>query len=89
MKQKRRIYDITNVLEGVGLIEKKNKNIIQWRFAIILELFPVSTVSKCFLQLVHIYWLDAWTNGLNSQPTLSLGLVSAPGMRTLVANLRR
>ncbi|XP_056913048.1 transcription factor E2F5 [Takifugu flavidus] len=29
--QKRRIYDITNVLEGVGLIEKKNKNIIQWR----------------------------------------------------------
>lgn len=32
VKQKRRIYDITNVLEGVGLIEKKNKNIIQWRF---------------------------------------------------------
>lgn len=34
VKQKRRIYDITNVLEGVGLIEKKNKNIIQWRFGI-------------------------------------------------------
>ncbi|KAI3374790.1 hypothetical protein L3Q82_021345 [Scortum barcoo] len=34
VKQKRRIYDITNVLEGVGLIEKKNKNIIQWRFEI-------------------------------------------------------
>lgn len=31
MRQKRRIYDITNVLEGVGLIEKKTKNIIQWR----------------------------------------------------------
>ncbi|KAK9538698.1 hypothetical protein VZT92_003851 [Zoarces viviparus] len=31
VKQKRRIYDITNVLEGIGLIEKKNKNIIQWR----------------------------------------------------------
>ncbi|XP_054622581.1 transcription factor E2F5 [Dunckerocampus dactyliophorus] len=31
VKQKRRIYDITNVLEGVGLIEKKNKNIIRWR----------------------------------------------------------
>ncbi|XP_028282503.1 transcription factor E2F5 isoform X2 [Parambassis ranga] len=31
VKQKRRIYDITNVLEGVGLIEKKNKNMIQWR----------------------------------------------------------
>lgn len=34
VKQKRRIYDITNVLEGVGLIEKKNKNIIQWRYGI-------------------------------------------------------
>ena len=29
--QKRRIYDITNVLEGIGLIEKKSKNIIQWK----------------------------------------------------------
>jgi len=28
--QKRRIYDITNVLEGVGLIEKKTKNLIRW-----------------------------------------------------------
>ncbi|KAH6836800.1 E2F transcription factor 1 [Perilla frutescens var. hirtella] len=29
--QKRRIYDITNVLEGIGLIEKKIKNSIQWK----------------------------------------------------------
>jgi predicted nuclease of restriction endonuclease-like (RecB) superfamily len=28
--QKRRIYDITNVLEGIGLIEKYKKNTIQW-----------------------------------------------------------
>ena len=28
--QKRRIYDITNVLEGIGLIEKKHKNRIRW-----------------------------------------------------------
>ncbi|GKE39952.1 transcription factor E2FB [Tanacetum coccineum] len=28
--QKRRIYDITNVLEGIGLIEEKLKNRIQW-----------------------------------------------------------
>ncbi|CEP02881.1 E2F/DP family winged-helix DNA-binding domain-containing protein [Plasmodiophora brassicae] len=28
--QKRRIYDITNVLEGIGMIEKKSKNMIQW-----------------------------------------------------------
>ncbi|KAL2511044.1 Transcription factor E2FB [Abeliophyllum distichum] len=31
--QKRRIYDITNVLEGIGLIEKKLKNRIQWKGA--------------------------------------------------------
>jgi transcription factor E2F3 len=31
--QKRRIYDITNVLEGVGLIEKRSKNVIAWRGA--------------------------------------------------------
>eukprot|EP00817_Percolomonadidae_sp_ATCC50343_P001673 CAMPEP_0117428698 /NCGR_PEP_ID=MMETSP0758-20121206/8339_1 /TAXON_ID=63605 /ORGANISM="Percolomonas cosmopolitus, Strain AE-1 (ATCC 50343)" /LENGTH=281 /DNA_ID=CAMNT_0005215181 /DNA_START=277 /DNA_END=1119 /DNA_ORIENTATION=+ len=29
--QKRRIYDITNVLEGIELIEKKGKNNIKWR----------------------------------------------------------
>ncbi|CAL5027589.1 unnamed protein product [Urochloa decumbens] len=29
--QKRRIYDITNVLEGIGLIEKKSKNRISWK----------------------------------------------------------
>ncbi|CAH8333440.1 unnamed protein product [Eruca vesicaria subsp. sativa] len=29
--QKRRIYDITNVLEGIGLIEKTLKNRIQWK----------------------------------------------------------
>ena len=29
--QKRRIYDITNVLEGVGLIAKSSKNHIRWK----------------------------------------------------------
>lgn len=28
--QKRRLYDITNVLEGIGLIEKRNKNSVLW-----------------------------------------------------------
>ncbi|XP_074738200.1 transcription factor E2F4 isoform X1 [Strix uralensis] len=36
VRQKRRIYDITNVLEGIGLIEKKSKNSIQWNEAVIL-----------------------------------------------------
>lgn len=32
--QKRRIYDITNVMEGINLIKKKSKNNIQWRYDI-------------------------------------------------------
>ena len=31
VRQKRRIYDITNVLEGIGLIEKRTKNTIVWK----------------------------------------------------------
>ncbi|KAK6784083.1 hypothetical protein RDI58_017537 [Solanum bulbocastanum] len=31
--EKRRIYDITNVLEGIGLIEKKLRNRIQWNLS--------------------------------------------------------
>ncbi|CAH8500203.1 unnamed protein product [Dicrocoelium dendriticum] len=31
VRQKRRIYDITNVLEGIGLIDKRTKNSIQWK----------------------------------------------------------
>jgi len=42
--QKRRIYDITNVLEGIGLIEKKSKNNIAWRGAAASAL---STSSGC------------------------------------------
>lgn len=29
--QKRRLYDITNVLEGINLIEKRSKNVIAWK----------------------------------------------------------
>lgn len=28
--QKRRIYDITNVLQGIGYIEKVGKNLMRW-----------------------------------------------------------
>ncbi|XP_056365307.1 transcription factor E2F2-like isoform X4 [Oenanthe melanoleuca] len=35
--QKRRIYDITNVLEGIQLIRKKSKNHIQWMGTRIFE----------------------------------------------------
>jgi len=43
VKQKRRIYDITNVLEGIGLIEKKNKNCIQWKGAVAGSNTPEAT----------------------------------------------
>ena len=33
VRQKRRIYDITNVLEGIGLIEKRNKNCMTYATA--------------------------------------------------------
>lgn len=29
-KHKRRIYDITNVLQGIGLVQKKSKNVVKW-----------------------------------------------------------
>jgi len=48
--QKRRIYDITNVLEGIGLIEKKLKNRIQWKWEFFLF------ISRCcddFIQNVE------------------------------------
>ena len=35
--QKRRIYDITNVLEGIGLIEKCIKNKIRWKGSVRLS----------------------------------------------------
>ncbi|KAF4023561.1 hypothetical protein G4228_015509 [Cervus hanglu yarkandensis] len=38
--QKRRIYDITNVLEGIKLIAKKSKNHIQWLPKIMWSLTP-------------------------------------------------
>ena len=34
--QKRRIYDITNVLEGTGLVVKVSKNKVQWRFVVLV-----------------------------------------------------
>lgn len=30
MQKKRRIYDITNVLEGINLIRKNGKNLYSW-----------------------------------------------------------
>lgn len=58
VKQKRRIYDITNVLEGVGLIEKKNKNIIQWRF-VIFKKFLYFRICEIFTFLLIFFVLPS------------------------------
>ena len=49
VRQKRRIYDITNVLEGIGLIEKRNKNCIKWKVRLnkVLVLIISSMFTGC------------------------------------------
>ena len=49
--QKRRIYDITNVLEGINLIQKKSKNNIQWRYVCWIQ-------KKKYILLVSLLQLD-------------------------------
>lgn len=52
--QKRRIYDITNVLEGIGLIEKTVKNRIQWKYVYssVSWMKPHNILSSCVLVCV-------------------------------------
>jgi hypothetical protein len=54
VRQKRRIYDITNVLEGIGLIEKKSKNSIQWKYVHIISGKPWRSP-----------FLGSWQSGLD------------------------
>ncbi|KAA0702927.1 Transcription factor E2F3 [Triplophysa tibetana] len=55
--QKRRLYDITNVLEGIHLIKKKSKNNIQWMGCSLTEVGGVlcerQTLSSEITQLVE------------------------------------
>ena len=46
VRQKRRIYDITNVLEGIGLIEKRNKNCIKWKVRILVYVFLLTETES-------------------------------------------
>ncbi|KAL7980429.1 hypothetical protein Chor_001583, partial [Crotalus horridus] len=48
--QKRRIYDITNVLEGIQLIRKKSKNNIQWMGTGLFEDSSVATKQHLLRQ---------------------------------------
>lgn len=57
VSQKRRIYDITNVLEGIGLIQKQSKNSVQWRYVMkhfnILEIKVSINLQFC----IFLYFL--------------------------------
>ncbi|XP_054264893.1 transcription factor E2F4-like isoform X2 [Macrosteles quadrilineatus] len=75
VSQKRRIYDITNVLEGIGLIEKKNKNLIQWKgseFPLQGPLCSISEIKKELAKLrkyeelldTHLQWCNQSVNNI-------------------------
>lgn len=49
---KRRIYDITNVLEGVGLIEKRSKNTVAWKGSEALLGATIDPVAKVNIDVV-------------------------------------
>ncbi|KAL6493040.1 hypothetical protein OROGR_032799 [Orobanche gracilis] len=58
--QKRRIYDITNVLEGIGLVEKTTKNHIRWTgFETHKELDDEVSNLKCMEQITEVEHLSA------------------------------
>nr|XP_012462319.1 unnamed protein product [Gossypium raimondii] len=59
--QKRRIYDITNVLEGIGLIEKKLKNRIQWKYDMGLDVLRPGEVDE------NVATLQAEVENLHNQ----------------------
>ena len=73
--QKRRIYDITNVLEGIGLIEKTIKNKIRWKGGEINDL-------EIFQNQVNITYYDS--NQYKSQDTL--GSVTSEAKRSVGKN---
>ncbi|KAF2885669.1 hypothetical protein ILUMI_20520 [Ignelater luminosus] len=54
VRQKRRIYDITNVLEGIGLIEKRSKNSIQWKPFAYREAFPAYNAQEFSSRVAHL-----------------------------------
>ncbi|XP_044269603.1 transcription factor E2F4 [Tribolium madens] len=54
VRQKRRIYDITNVLEGIGLIEKKSKNSIQWKPYTYKDALPGCNTQEFALKVTNL-----------------------------------
>ncbi|CAI2360569.1 unnamed protein product [Moneuplotes crassus] len=56
--QKRRIYDITNVLEGIGLIEKCSKNKIRWKGSLTMNISANTLEPTCTTSYLDNYEED-------------------------------
>lgn len=63
--RKRRVYDITNVLDGIDLVEKKSKNHIRWMwvgfelFMLFFFSFSLSDNTQVWNKLVFVvFWQD-------------------------------
>jgi len=68
--QRRRIYDITNVLEGVGLIEKTSKQCIRWKGATKNEISgPQAEIKESLLK--EIETLDQHEKMLDMQMAMA------------------
>eukprot|EP00210_Caulerpa_lentillifera_P007090 g6783.t1 len=62
---KRRIYDITNVLEGIGLIEKCSKNIVKW----IGDALAIPELDRNSLEAMEmeLRWLESEERFINAK----------------------
>ena len=69
--QKRRIYDITNVMEGIGMIAKRSKNVIYWRGTIASPLPDSADVQRLKQKAAKHYSeeakLNSWLGHLSAQ----------------------
>ncbi|CAD5117571.1 DgyrCDS6330 [Dimorphilus gyrociliatus] len=72
VRQKRRIYDITNVLEGIGLIEKKSKNAIQWKGATGSSAELTSEISVLRSELEDLERQERMLQGFIHSATVSI-----------------
>jgi len=73
--QKRRIYDITNVLEGVGLLEKTSKNNIRWNGG---------SLDSCASFLWDSSSCDSWPSSSSSPVVDSSGHPHRAPLRNLL-----
>lgn len=69
--QKRRIYDITNVMEGIGMIAKRSKNVIYWRGTIATPVPDSDDVQRLKQKAAKHYTeeakLNSWLGHLSAQ----------------------